>query len=538
MDLAEPGGLVTQQPALGLPAGEVLHGLELHNIGHQSDERGPPAPEQPPTRYPPSVHKTAKQKQILLVCLAGGFTTMLDNSVLNIAVPALRSTLDGTPTQIQWIVAGYSLAFGLALIPGGRLGDLHGRKPFFITGIALFVGAGLLAATAQTPWLLVAVRLLQGAGAGLVNSQMIGTLQDVFTGPARTRALGLYQVTCAVAIALGPPLGGALIALAGPEWGWRLAFLISVPSGLATLLLAIRHLPKPTPRTTATRTTLDPFGLLLTAAITVTVMLPFVQPAGTPTKLALAATAITLTVALVAWQRHYAATGRQPLIHPALGRSRQYVLGTLTAMGQFGAALASALVLVMFLQDGLGLTPLAAAAVTLPSALAMAAVSSFAWRAVQRFGNRIVPIGLSLAIAALLLSGLAAVLLPDSSSLTLPLLLALGQLCAGAASGLIVSPNQAQVLRHAPPEAAGVAGGILQMSQRIAAAVGISAISGIYLNSPTTTPNTAYFHATLACAAVVTVSLVLSLLTNRHASSPTAATSPTPIPQQQHDRKS
>ncbi|MER5867111.1 MFS transporter [Kitasatospora sp. NPDC002040] len=476
------------------------------------------------------MHKTAKQKQILLVCLAGGFTTMLDNSVLNIAVPALRSTLEADPTQVQWIVAGYSLAFGLALIPGGRLGDLRGRKPFFVAGIALFVGAGLLAATAQTPWLLVAVRLLQGAGAGLVNSQMIGTLQDVFTGPARTRALGLYQVTCAVAIALGPPLGGALIALAGPEWGWRLAFLISVPSGLATLLLAIRHLPAPTRGApTGTRTTLDLFGLLLTAALTVTVMLPFVQPATTATKLALAAGAVALTAALIAWQRHYAATGRKPLIHPALGRSPQYVLGTLTAMGQFAASLASALVLVMFLQDGLGLSPLAAAAVTLPAALAMAAVSNLAWRAVRRFGDRIVPIGLVLALAALLLSGLAALRAPSA---VLPLLLAVGQLCSGAASGLIVSPNQAQVLRHAPPEAAGVAGGILQMSQRIAAAVGISAISGIYLNSRAGTPQTAYFHAMLACAAVVALALVLAVLTNRGGRAVPAA-APEPAPQRQ-----
>ncbi|MFJ9520215.1 MFS transporter [Kitasatospora sp. NPDC101801] len=456
------------------------------------------------------MHKTAKQKQILAVCLAGGFTTMLDNSVLNIAVPALRGTLHADPTQIQWIVAGYSLAFGLALIPGGRLGDLRGRKPFFVAGIALFVGAGLLAATAQTAWLLVAVRLLQGAGAGLVNSQMIGTLQDVFTGPARTRALGLYQVTCAVAIALGPPLGGALIALAGPEWGWRLAFLISAPSGLATLLLAIRHLPAPGPRSTA-RTTLDPLGLLLTAALTVAVMLPFVQPATLGTKLSLGVAALALTAALVLWQRHYAATGRQPLIHPALPRSAPFTLGTLTAMCQFGAALASALVLVMFLQDGLGLSPLAASAVTLPSALAMAVVSSFAWRAVQRFGRHVVPLGLGLAIGALLLSGLAALYAPSG---WLPALLALGQLATGAASGLTVSPNQAQVLRYAPAEAAGVAGGILQMSQRIAAAVGISAISGIYLNSPAA-PHTAFFHATLACLAVVTLSLVLALLANR-----------------------
>ncbi|MFJ8039914.1 MFS transporter [Kitasatospora sp. NPDC096147] len=461
------------------------------------------------------MHRTAKQNRILAVCLAGGFTTMLDNSVLNIAVPALRSTLDASPTQIQWIVAGYSLAFGLALIPGGRLGDLRGRKQFFVAGIALFVLAGLVAATATDAWLLVAVRLLQGAGAGLVNSQMIGTLQDVFTGPARTKALGLYQVTCAVAIALGPPLGGALIALAGPEWGWRLAFLISAPSGLATLLLAIRHLPRPAPRAVgaaATPVSLDPFGLLLTAAITVTVMLPFVTPAGLPVKLGLGAGALALTGLLVWWQRRCVATGRQPLIHPALPRSAPYTLGTLTAMAQFGASLAGSLVLVMFLQDGLGLSPLAAAAVTLPSALAMAVVSSFAWRAVQRFGAHVVPLGLTLALAAVLLSGLAALW---TTTPWLPVLLGLGQLCTGAAAGLVVSPNQAQVLRYAPAEAAGVAGGILQMSQRIAAAVGISAISGIYLNSSAADSGTAYFQAALACTAVFALALLLAVLANR-----------------------
>ncbi|MFI5526958.1 MFS transporter [Kitasatospora sp. NPDC051853] len=486
------------------------------------------------------MHRTAKkQNRILAVCLAGGFTTMLDNSVLNIAVPALRSSLEASATQIQWIVAGYSLAFGLALIPGGRLGDLRGRKQFFVAGIALFVVAGLFAAAATDPWLLVVLRLLQGAGAGLVNSQMIGTLQDVFTGPARTRALGLYQVTCAVAIALGPPLGGALIALAGPEWGWRLAFLISAPSGLATLVLAVRHLPRPAPRTTPAPGTapgaarglasLDPLGLLLTAAITVAVMLPFVTSAPLPAQLGLGAAAVAMAVLLARWQRHCVATGRQPLIHPALPRSAPYTLGTLTAMAQFGASLAGGLVLVMFLQDGLGLSPLAAAAVTLPSAVAMAVVSSFAWRAVQRFGAHLVPLGLTLALAAVLLSGLAALW---TTGPWLPVLLGLGQLCTGAAAGLVVSPNQAQVLRYAPAEAAGVAGGILQMSQRIAAAVGISAISGIYLNSSAATPGTAYFQAALACTAVFALALLLSVLANRSTpDQPAPAPAPAPRPE-------
>ncbi|MDH6125074.1 MFS transporter [Kitasatospora sp. GP82] len=469
---------------------------------------------------------TAAQRRVLAVCLAGGLTTMLDNSVLNIAVPALRSSLHADATEVQWLVAGYSLAFGLALIPGGRLGDERGRKPFFIAGIAVFFTAGLLASTAWMPQLLVLLRLLQGAGAGLVNSQMIGTIQDVFTGPERTRALGLYQVTCAVGIALGPPLGGALIATAGPDWGWRLAFLVSAPSGLATLLLAVRHLPPP--RRSTGRTDLDPVGLLLVGAMTLTVMLPFIQPSSGTAKLLWALAACVLAGLFLLWQRRYASAGRRPLLHPALARSAPYALGTLVMMGQFGASLASGLVLVMFLQDGLGLSPLAAAAVTLPSALAMAGASAVAWRMVQRFGRHVAALGLALGVLALLLSGLAGRYAPAG---WLPLLLAAGQFCSGAASGLSVSPNQAAVLRHAPAQAAGVAGGILQMSQRIAGAVAVSAISGIYLNgagAAGSDSRTAYWHALLACTALVTLSLVLAVVTARRSPSPTGE-SPHPI---------
>ncbi|MGE7434916.1 MULTISPECIES: MFS transporter [Kitasatospora] len=460
----------------------------------------------------------AASRKVLTVCLAGGLTTMLDNSVLNIAVPALRSSLHAGATQVQWLVAGYSLAFGLALIPGGRLGDERGRKPFFVAGIAVFFAAGLLASTVPIPELLVPLRLLQGAGAGLVNSQMIGTIQDVFTGPERTRALGLYQVVCAVGIALGPPLGGALIAVAGPDWGWRLAFLVSTPSGLATLILAVRHLPPP--RRRAGRTDLDPVGLLLVGAMTLAVMLPFIQPSDATGKSLWALAAAALTGVFLLWQRRYAAAGHRPLLHPALARSTPYALGTVVAMGQFGSSLAASLVLVMFLQDGLGLSPLAAAAVTLPSALAMAGASAVAWRVVQRIGRHVVALGLALAVLSLLLSGLAGRYAPTG---WLPLLLAAGQLCSGAASGLSVSPNQAAVLRHAPARAAGVAGGILQMSQRIAGAVAVSAVSGIYLHGSAGTgadPRAAYWHAVLACTALVTLALILTLLTGRRTPPP------------------
>ncbi|WP_354643606.1 MFS transporter [Kitasatospora camelliae] len=472
-----------------------------------------PAPGRDGTASGAPARFDAAGRRVLAVCMGAGFTTLLDQSVLNIAISDVRDTLHASAGQIAWIVAGYSLAFGLALIPGGRLGDVLGRKWLFVAGLAVFTGFSALASTAHSPWTLVAARLLQGAGAGLVNSQMIGTIQDVFTGQTRTRALGLYALTGGLSTALGPPLGGLLLGAAGPDLGWRLTFLLAVPFGLLTLLLAVRHLPPPTP--SARHTDLDPVGLLLVAVLTLGAMLPFIRPPGALGAAAFAAGVVLLAVLLVAWQRRYARSGRHPLVHPALARSRPYAIGTTVMMAQFGTSIAGSLVLAMFLRDGLGLSAVGTALVTLPAAVAMGVASTLSWRVVRRFGQRTVPAGLLLSCTALL-AGAAAVHYAPAD--VLPGLLALTQLAAGTASGLIYAPNQAYVLRHAPAEAAGVAGGILQMAQRIAGAVGVSAVSGLYLRATATgldTHRDAYTLATLACAAGTALALALATLTTR-----------------------
>jgi len=454
----------------------------------------------------------AARRRVIVICMCAGITTLLDQSVLNIAIPALRTSLHAGTTGVQWIVAGYSLAFGLALVPGGRLGDVYGRKGFFLAGLATFTAVGAVAATASHPGTVIAARLLQGAGAGLVNSQVIGTIQDVFTGQERARALGLYAVTSGLAAALGPPLGGVLIAAAGPDPGWRLALLLNVPFGLATLVLAARHLPPP--RSKAHHTDLDPVGLVLVGTLALVAMVPLIQAPATGRAAAAWALAGCAALALLPyWQRHYARSGRHPLLHPSLARSAPFALGTVVAMAQFGSSIAVSLVLTMFLQDGLGLSALGAAAVTLPSAVAMGLSSALAWRVVRRLGRHTVTVGLALGMGALLASGLAALWVPAPF---LPGVLALTQLCTGAASGLTVSPNQALVLRHAPPEAAGVAGGVLQMSQRIAASVCVSAVSGVYLHTAARggalRHRSSYWHASLTLVTVLGVALAVSVL--------------------------
>ncbi|OPF81003.1 MFS transporter [Streptomyces antioxidans] len=448
---------------------------------------------------------------MIAVCMAAGTTTLLDNSVLNIAIPVLRTSLHASATEVQWIVAGYSLSFGLTLVPGGRLGDVHGRKTFFLAGLATFTTVGVVAAVSTHPWTVIAARLLQGAAAGLVNSQVIGTIQDVFSGHDRARALGLYAVTSGVAAALGPPLGGALIAAAGPGLGWRLTLLLTVPFGLATLVLAVRYLPAPRPN--AGHTDLDPVGTVLVGALALVVMVPFIQtPSHGAAVTGSAAAGCAVAGLIPVWQRRLIRAGGRPLLHPSLVGSAPFALGTAVAMAQFGASIAGSLVLTMFLQDGIGLPAAAAAVVTLPSAVAMGISSALAWRVVRRIGRHTVTLGLALSVCSVLASGLAALCAPAPA---LPVILGLTQFCAGTASGLTVSPNQALVLRHAPREAAGVAGGVLQMSQRIAAAVGVSAISGVYLHTAavgTAHHRSAYWHTSLTCAGVLAVALAVSVL--------------------------
>ncbi len=329
---------------------------------------------------------------------------------------------------MQWIVAGYSLAFGLALVPGGSLGDLHGRKRLFLAGVAVFLLAGVAAATGGGPGTVIGARLVQGAAAGLVNSQVIGTIQDVFRGVDRGRALGLYAVTSGVATALGPPLGGALVAGLGPAVGWRYCLLLSAPCAVTTLVLAARWLPPPRP--TARDARLDVLGLALACGCTLTLMVPFIRTPDSGGEAGLwAAGVCALACAFTAQQRLRARRGRGPLVHPALRSSKPYMLGTAVAMAQFGSSLAASLVLTVFLQDGLGLSALLTAAVALPSALAMGVSSALAWRVVRRIGPRTVSVGLTLGIFAALAGAVAALLVPHAG---LPLAFAATQLLSGA----------------------------------------------------------------------------------------------------------
>ena len=149
--------------------------------------------------------------RILAVTLTIGFMTLLDVTIVNVALPSIRQGLDASAAQVQWIVSGYALTFGLTLVAGGRLGDAYGRRRMMLIGLTGFIVSSAGVGLAPNEWWVVTARLVQGFAAGLLTPQNSGLIQQLFRGPERGRAFGFFGLTVSVSAALGPVLGGLIL---------------------------------------------------------------------------------------------------------------------------------------------------------------------------------------------------------------------------------------------------------------------------------------------------------------------------------------
>lgn len=309
----------------------------------------------------------------LSVCLVSAFMTLLDVSIVNVALPSIRAGLDASPAELQWIVSGYALTFGLVLVPAGRLGDARSRRAVFMTGLALFTVASAAAGMAPTVLFLLLARLVQGVASGILNPQVAGLIQQLFQGAERGRAFGALGAVIGIATAVGPLLGGALIALSGPEEGWRWVFYVNIPVGVAALLLAWRLLPAPV---YGERQGLDPLGVLLLGAGVFCVLLPLVQEQQwrTDLKWLLVLGGAVLIALFALWERRAGA----PMVDLALFRLRSYTLGAAIALLFFAGFTAVFFIFTLYLQNGLGYSALGAGLAITPFAVGSGAASAAA----------------------------------------------------------------------------------------------------------------------------------------------------------------
>jgi EmrB/QacA subfamily drug resistance transporter len=446
----------------------------------------------------------------LTVCLVAGFMTLLDVSIVNVALPTIRTGLDAPQSTLQWVVSGYALAFGLVLVPAGRFGDMYGRRNAFVFGVVLFTLASAAAGVAQDPTWLVIARLVQGVAGGIINPQVSGLIQQLFRGSERGRAFGLLGATIGISTAIGPLLGGLLIYLGGDHDGWRLVFYVNVPIGILAVVLAYRYIPllKPGERR---RESIDPVGVLLLAIGVVLILLPLVegQQWQSPERWLLPPAGLIVIAGFVGWERRYGRRS-QPVVDLSLFGRRSYALGALLAALYFAGFTAIFFILTLYLQNGLHYSALTAGLATTPFAVGSAVTSVLGGRIVTRFGRPLVVGGLVLVAVALAVTELMVRLVPGHQvawAIAVPLL------AAGLGSGLVISPNQTLTLSEVPVVRAGAAGGVLQTGQRIGSAIGIAVVGSVFFGAASSNGDysLAFRHGLLLTIAFVLVALAVAI---------------------------
>lgn len=451
--------------------------------------------------------------RVLAVSLVVGFMSLLDVTIVNVAVPSIRAGLDTSAATIQWVVSGYALAFGMTLVAGGRLGDAHGRRRMMTIGLVGFVVSSAAVGLAPDGGAIILARLAQGASAGLLTPQNSGLIQQLFRGEERARAFGMFGFTVAIASATGPLIGGALIGLLGEENGWRSLFLVNVPIGLVALVL-IRRLVPDNDAVAGADVERDPRvdlpGALLLGVAVLSVLFPLISlegGVGPPLLLLLAFP--PLAWAFVRWEVRTVALGRPPLLDVSLlrglpGYANGLLVGTLYFTGFTGIFL----VLSVHLQEGEGFSPLGSALLLTPFAVGAASTSPVAGRLVGRIGRRVTLVALSVMITG---TALAAWLVTSPSE-TLWWTLAPAMFLAGIGGGGVISPNFTLTLAEVPPRMGGAAGGALQTGQRIGSALGAALLMTVYqaVGSVASAPVAAR-SALLAALAVLLVALAAAV---------------------------
>lgn len=410
---------------------------------------------------------TRSRRLALGVIATGLLMTVLDGSIVTVAMPAIQNDLGFTPAGLSWVVNAYLIAFGGLLLLSGRLGDLLGRRRMFLAGTAVFTAASVLAGAAGSPALLVIARFLQGAGSAMASAVGLGILVTLFTeSRERARAIAVFSFTGAAGASIGQVLGGVLT----DALGWHWIFFINLPIGLAVLLVAVRALPAD--RGPGIAAGADAIGALL---VTGGVMLGIysvveVESYGwlSAHTLGLGALALALLAAFVVRQ----ATAAAPLLPLRILRSRSVAGANLVQILMVAALFSFQILVALYLQRVVGYGATATGLAMLPAAAVIGAVSlGISARLSARFGDRnVLLLGLALLIGMLGLLTRLPVHAHYATDLLPVMFLAAG-------FGLALPALTTLGMSGAGEEDAGLASGLFNTTQQIGMAMGVAVLS-------------------------------------------------------------
>ena len=408
---------------------------------------------------------------LTLVCL-GAFMVILDVSVVNVALPAIRSSLGFSQTGLQWVVNAYTLTFAGFLLLGGRTADLYGRRRMFLIGLSIFTLSSLVGGFAQNQAMLIGARAVQGFGGAILSPATLTILITTFTDPReRARALGIWSGVAAGGGAVGVLLGGVLTDLLS----WRWILFINIPVGVALLVGAIMVLPET--RGIVRSHTLDIWGALTITGCLVSLVFAVVNTdggswTGWQTLVGLPLAAVLLAAFLAIESRISA-----PLIPLRLFRSRAVTGANLVMLFLSAALFAMWFFLSLYLQNVLGYSPLRAGFAFLPQTLFIAIGAQISTRAVHRFGAR------PLLIAGPLCSAVGLIWLAQIGATTpyFPAILRPSVLIT-LGLGLSFPPVTLAATAGVRREESGLASGVINTMRQVGGALGLAILATIATN--------------------------------------------------------
>jgi EmrB/QacA subfamily drug resistance transporter len=440
--------------------------------------------------------------QILAVVVAAQFVFVVDAFIVNVAIPTIRLDLHATGGEMQAVIAVYQIAYATMVITGGRLGDIHGRRRLFITGVIGFALASLWCGLAGSGIDLISARLAQGATAALMVPQVLATIHTLFPDAGRHKAFAIFGVALGLGGAAGFALGGWLVTADIAGLGWRAVFLVNLPICGVIAIAAQNLMPRSNRRPDVH---LDSPGAILLFLALSALVGPVMagHDLGWPVWLwaVMAAGAILLPVFL-RLERAVARRGGMPLVDLALLHDTMFLRGLATVFAfQFGN-IAFYLVITLFMQGQLGFSPLRAGLAVVPLALAFTLASRLAGPWVSRHGIRPLLLGCAIQLAGITALGAEVAWLVQPE---LPIIMAVLTLF-GFGQGLVMAPLSGLALITVRPAHAGSGAGMLNTIHQAAGATGVSLVGLLGFNG-----HILGALVLLGCASIATAVLLLGM---------------------------
>jgi EmrB/QacA subfamily drug resistance transporter len=450
----------------------------------------------------------------------GLFMIMLDNTVVNVALPSIQRDFQTDLSELEWVVNGYALTFGVLMLTGGKLADLLGRRLIFIVGLAIFTLASLACGLATSAEFLIGARIVQGAGAALMNPATLSIIIATFPPRQRGMAIGIWAGVSAMALAIGPLLGGLITEHV--DWSW--VFFINVPVGILGIVVA--RLVISESRDTSAEQRLDLPGLAVSAVALFALTYGLIEANQhgwtSPLILTLFAIAAVGLISFVLLERHQ----RVPMLDLTLFKNSTFA-GANAVMLLVGLAMFGIFLFVtLYLQNVLGYSPTEAGATFLPMTILIVIFAPIAGRLSDRIGSRWLMAGGLLLISLSLLLDTRFTATSTFWDILPPLVL------GGIGMGFAMTPTTAAAMGSVPVDKAGVGSAVLNSMRQVGGSLGIAVLGAIvasYVTVEATDPRlqTQFldgFHAALYVAsAIAFAGALVAIATVRKVAHPEAS---------------